>query len=84
VVKRSENVRLQRREDTHQPFLDAVTLSDLARGIFLAHLDAQVLERPAVLAGHGQRVRLDAFCIPQQERLDVATVDLVRLEQLRH
>lgn len=82
--QRERAARLQRREETHQPFLDAVTLGDLARGIFLAHLGAQVLEWPAALAGQGNRMRLHAFGVGQQERLDAGTVDLVRLEQLRH
>jgi hypothetical protein len=83
-AQRERAARLQGREDTHQTIVDAVTLGDLARGIFLAHLGAQVLERPAVLASHGQCMRLDALGVGQQERLDAGTVDLVRLQQLRH
>jgi hypothetical protein len=48
-------------------------------------VDLRVLDAArGELAGQGDRMRLDALGVGQQERLDAATLDVVRLEQLRH
>jgi hypothetical protein len=83
-AQRESAARLEGREHAHQSLEDAVTLGDRAGGIFLAQLGAQVLERPAVLAGKGHRMGFDALGVGQQERFDAGAVHLVSLDQLRH
>lgn len=51
------------REDAHQAVRDAVALGHFARRIFLTQLGTQVLERPPVLSGQGDPMRLDALSV---------------------
>jgi hypothetical protein len=73
-----------RREDADQALRDPITLRHLAREVLLPHAFAEVLVRPALARRHLPRVVLEPIRLGQHEALDVAAMDLARLQKAGH
>ena len=71
-------------EDTHQSFVNAIALRQFPSRVLLSNRGSQILERPFILLGHGDRVVLHALGVLQQERLEAAALYIQSIEELRH
>src|ERR1700694_1652938 len=70
--------------DTHQPLVNAIALRQFPSRVFLSNMGSQILERPVILFGHGDRMVLHAFGVVQQEWLQAAAIHIQTIEELRH
>src|ERR1700694_2842215 len=70
--------------DTHQPLVNAIALRQFPSRVFLSNRGSQILERPVILFGHGDRMVLHAFGAVQQEWLQAAGLPIRALAEFGH
>jgi hypothetical protein len=82
--KRKATAGFQNRKNTDEAVADSVALGQLARGILLIDVRLEILKRSALFFSHRDSVVLHALGVLQQERLDVAEMDMEAIKQFRH